>query len=258
MPGVTQFVQRFRRSVRPQPGLPDLDPRFTGMQRVFRSPPLTPELIAAIKLISPHCDFAPTEKHRSFWEADQNGACWSEYEALSPLLGALRKPKKILEIGPGMGRSLVFFSKTLGWQDSEIHAFEGNGTTTRYTVLGPRFQDSFCGNIKVLQDILRFNGVNNVRVFNAQEFSLAQLPGPYDLLYSFYSIGFHWSLEYFLDDLLPLLHENSVALFTVPSNFQPFPKLKSIPHRIIDWKTAWSKRSYFILALGRAASRASS
>ena len=26
-------------------------------------------------------------------------------------------------------------------------------------------------------------------------------PDPYDLIYGFYSIGFHWSLEYYLDDL---------------------------------------------------------
>ena len=34
-----------------------------------------------------------------------------------------------------------------------------------------------------------------------QQLPLAALPGPYDLIYGFYSIGFHWSLEYYLDDL---------------------------------------------------------
>jgi hypothetical protein len=236
----------------PQPGIPELDARLTSMERVFRAPPLTPELVAAIKLISPHCDFraedftaeddsAVEDQYRSIWEADQNGACWGEYEALAPLLGAMPVPAKVLEIGPGMGRSLVFFSKKLGWQDSQIHGYEGDGTTTKYTVLGPRFQDSFCGNIGVLRSILDHNGIHNVRVFNAREQRLADLPGPYDLIYSFYSIGFHWSLAHFLDDLLPLLHERSIAIFTVPREFRPFPGLSGLAHRVIDWKTAWPK-----------------
>jgi hypothetical protein len=234
--------------------VPELDPRLASMERVFRAPPLTPELVAAIKLISPHCDFPATEKYRSVWEADQNGACWGEYEALAPLFRAMPRPNKILEIGPGMGRSLVFFSKKLGWGRSEIHAYEGQGDSTKYTLLGPRFEDSYCGNLNALQTVLAFNGVGNVKVFNAREVRLADLPGPFDLLYSFYSIGFHWSLDHFLDDLLPLLHDRSVALFTVPPNFQPFPRLEALPHRIVDWKTAWPKDGRLkILVLGKGA-----
>jgi hypothetical protein len=234
--------------------LPEIDPRLAAMERVFRAPPLTPEFAAAIKLISPHLDLAGREKHRAFWEADQNGTCWGEYEALAPLFRVLPTPKKVLEIGPGMGRSLVFFSKKLGWAGSDIHAYEGDGTATKYTFLGPRFEDSFCGNIQALQTVLDFNGVRNVRVFNAREVRLADLPGPYDLLYSFYSVGFHWSLEHFLDDLLPLLHDRSVAIFTVPLDFQPFPRLAEVPHRTIGWKAAWPRDARLkLLVLGKAA-----
>jgi len=214
---------------------------LAGMERVFRAPPLTPELVAAIKLISPHCDFTATEKYREVWEADQNGACWGEYEALASLFRSMPQPTKILEIGPGMGRSLVFFSKKLGWEGREIHAYEGEGSTTKYTMLGPRFEDSYCGNLSALRYVLEFNAIRNVTVFNARDVPMAKLPGPYDLLYSFYSIGFHWSLEHYLDDLLSLLHDRSVAVFTVPHEFPPFPKLEGLPHRVVDWKTVWPK-----------------
>ena len=224
------------------------------MERVFRAPPLTPELVTAIRLISPQFVFEATEKHRRIWEADQNGACWGEYEALAPLFRAMPTPKKILEIGPGMGRSLVFFSRKLGWGSSEIHAYEGEGSSTRYTQMGPRGDDSYCGNIPVLRSVLEFNGIRNVRVFNAAEVQLTDLPGPYDFLYSFYSIGFHWSLEHFLSDLLPLLHDRSVAVFTVPQEFRPFPELEELPHRILDWKTVWPKDGRLkLLVLGKAA-----
>lgn len=218
-----------------------LDKRLAAMEQVFQAPPLTDELVDAINLISPNRGFIKDEKSRAIWQADQNGACWGEYEGLAEVFGAMARPKRILEIGPGMGRSLVFFSKKLGWQDAEVHAYEGQGTTTKYTNMGPRFQDSFCGNIDMLRYVLKYNGIDNVTILNAQEHQIAELPGPYDLLYSFYAIGFHWSLEHFLDDLLPLLHDKSIALFTVPNEFTPFLKLEDLSYRILDWKTVWPK-----------------
>jgi len=222
--------------------LPELDQRLAQMERIFHAPSLTPELIAAIKLISPHCDLAPRERHRLVWEADQNGACWGEYEALEPFLSRIPTDAKILEIGPGMGRSLVFFAKKLGWHGNQLHAYEGNGDTTKYTLLGPRFEDSFCGNIAELQHILDFNGLHDVTIFDAKKINLASLPGrPYDLIYSFYSIGFHWSLEHFLNDLMLLLGEAGIAIFTTTANFEPFDSLRQLSYRLVDWKPAWPK-----------------
>jgi len=221
--------------------LPEIDGRLATLERVFRAPPLTRELVAAIKLISPQFDLATDERSREYWEADQNGACWGEFEALAPLLNSMPQPDRILEIGPGLGRSLVFFSKKMGWKTSEIHAYEGEGSTTKYTILGPRFEDSFCGNIGILNQILEFNAINNVMVFNARDIQISQLPAPYDFLYSFYCIGFHWSLEHFIDDLLQLMNDASVAVFTVPYEFKPFPKLETLSYKIVTWKTVWPK-----------------
>jgi len=154
---------------------------------------------------------------------------------------SIQQPQKILELGPGLGRSLVFFNKKLNWQTSEIHAYEGDGSTTKYTILGPRFEYSFCGNIGMLRHVLRFNGINNVTIFNARDIQMADLPGPYDFLYGFYSIGFHWSLEHFLDDLMPLLNDTSVAVFTVPSEFAPFSALERLQYKIVDSRSVWPK-----------------
>ena len=93
---------------------PQLDPRIFALEQVFRSPPLTRSLVSAIHLISPHCDFRPNERNRRIWEADENGACWAEFELVRDELAALPKRARILEIGPGLGRSLIFFSKKLG------------------------------------------------------------------------------------------------------------------------------------------------
>lgn len=219
--------------------LPELDERLAAMETVFQAPPFTQELVDAIRLISPHCDFKPDDKYRAVWEADQNGACWGEYEGLEPLLSAMDKPRKILEIGPGMGRSLIFFSKKQDWSDAEIHAYEGEGTTTKYTLMGPRFEDSFCGNIAMLKHVLNHNGINNVSVFNVKQTKMPDLPGPYDLLYSFYSVGYHWAIEHFWADLMPLFGDKTIGLFTVPPEFEPFDQLDTVHYRILDWVPAW-------------------
>lgn len=213
----------------------EVNDRFAGIERVFLAPPLTQEFLAAIELISPHCKFTATEENRALWEADQNAACWGEYEALAPFLATLPRPARILEIGCGMGRSIVFFHKKLHLEGSEFHAYEGDGSTTKYTTLGPRFEDSFCGNISQLRSVLDHNGIRDVTVWNAKDVPLIALPGPYDFLYSFWAIGYHWGLEHFLDDLLPLMHDKSIAAFTVPRRFAPFPAMKRLSWQLLDW-----------------------
>ncbi|MGB7077437.1 MAG: hypothetical protein WBD53_09625 [Xanthobacteraceae bacterium] len=233
--------------------LPDLDERLSQKERIFRAPPLTPEIISAIKLISPHCDLGQSDRYRTAWEADQNGACWGEYEALEPILKSVLPGGNVLEIGPGMGRSIVFFSKMLGLPGDSFHAYEGTGTTTKYTFLGPKFADSFCGNISVLKHLLEFNGVSGVTIFDAAQVALSDLPGPYDLIYSFYSIGFHWSLEHFIGELLPLLSQHGIGIFTTTLDFTPFEKLTELSYRILDWTPAWplgARAKFIVLSKG--------
>ena len=147
---------------------------------------------------------------------------------MRPILDSLPKPRRILEIGPGLGRSLVFFTRKLDWRDAELHAYEGEGPATRNTKLGPRFEGSFCGNFAALKTALDFNGINRVAIHDAKRVPLPELPRPFDLIYSFYSVGFHWSLEHFLDDILALLAEEGIALFIVPAGFVEFPALRQL------------------------------
>jgi hypothetical protein len=226
-------VRRIKRVVYgPEP--PILDPRLAGLERVFQSPPMTRKLVRAIRLISPHCNFRPSETSRRIWESDQNGACWAEYEVLRDTLSALPKAMRVLEIGPGLGRSLVFFSKKLGWQHCDLHAYEADGKTTKYTLNGPRFEDSFCGTISELRQVLDYNGITNVTIHDAKVVAMKDLQGSFDLVYGFYTIGFHWSLEHFFDEVLALIGRTGIAVFTVQQDFQPFLRLQQLPYRLIE------------------------
>ena len=233
--------------------LQEHDERLSGLETIFHAPPFTNEMVRAIRLIAPQFDLTPDDQSRKFWEVDQNATCWGEYEALEALFSSMPKPQKVLEIGPGLGRSLVFFTRKLGWENCELHAYEGTGKSTKYRLMGPRFEDSFCGNLELLQEVLEYNQMNNVTIHDAYQAPLDTLPGPFDFIYSFYSIGFHWALEHFLEDILSLMNDHSIAVFIVPPSFTPFSALHEIQHRIIEWKTAWPKDAYLkMLVIGKS------
>jgi hypothetical protein len=81
MLSVRRVLGRIKRAVYGSPPS-EFNPRLAGLEKVFRSPPMTRELVRAIYLISPSCNFRPNESDRAIWEVDQNVVCWPEYEAL--------------------------------------------------------------------------------------------------------------------------------------------------------------------------------
>jgi hypothetical protein len=195
--------------------------------------------VAAIRLISTRLPLKADENSRLLWQRESNAASEAEYDALLPLLRQVEKPRRVLEIGPGFGRSVVFFRKKGLFSDSEISLYDADGTSTRYKQKyyeqPPRWPDtsSFCGNLSLLRTMLDYNGVTQYQVFDAQRLPLAGLPGPYDLIYGFYSIGFHWSLAYYLDELEALMQERSLFVCTLNKSFHRFPRLEEFCTRVL-------------------------
>lgn len=210
-------------------------------EQIFLAPPFTPEVAAAVSLISTRLPFRADEPSRMLCQTEANAMSEREYDALLPLFRQMPKPQRVLEIGPGFGRSVVSFGKRGVWSEhTEVHLYDANGTQTKYKQKyydrPPQWPDisSFCGNLPLLRCFLDYNQIANYRIFDAAELSLRQMPGPYELIYGFFSIGFHWSLEFYLDDLDPLLGKNSVLICTLNKHFQPFARLREFSTRILD------------------------
>ena len=217
-----------------------LDPQAAAAEQLFLAPPFSEEVVAAIRLISTRLPLKADEASRLLWQNESNAASAAEYEALQPLFNQIEKPNRVLEIGPGFGRSVVFFQKKGLFADSEISLYDADGTSTRYKQKyydqPPRWPDtsSFCGNLSLLETMMTYNQVKKFRILDARQMPLAALPGPFDLIYGFYSIGFHWSLEYYLDDLEPLLHQNTILVCTLNKNFRTFPRLEKFSTRVVQ------------------------
>jgi hypothetical protein len=235
-----------------------LDPNASSAEQLFLAPPFTEEVVAAIRLISTRLPLKADEASRLLWQKESNAACEAEYEALAPLFAEADKPKRVLEIGPGFGRSVVFFHKKGLLPGSEISLYDANGTSTKYKQKyydhPPQWPDtsSFCGNLSLLQAMLDYNGITSYKIFDAGQVPLATLPGPYDLIYGFYSIGFHWSLKYYLDDLAPLMHERTLLVCTLNKSFRPFDGLEQFSTRVLECREVKKNASPLrLLVLGK-------
>jgi hypothetical protein len=210
-------------------------------EQVFLAPQLTPEIAAAVGLITTRLQLGADERSRLLCQLEANAMSAREYEALAPLFSQMPKPQRVLEIGPGFGRSDVYFSKKGVWDEhAEVHLYDANGNETKYKQKHydrpPQWPDvsSFCGNLSLLSSFLDYNRIANYRIIDATQLPLRQLPGPYDLIYGFFSIGYHWSLEYYLDDLGPLLGKNTVLICTLNKHFQRFAGLNEFSTRILS------------------------
>ena len=210
-------------------------------EQLFVPPPFTPEIATALQLISTRLSLKPDEASRTLLQREANAASQNEYDALAPVFRALPKPSRVLEIGPGFGRSVVFFGKKGVWDSTaEVHLYDTNGAQTKYKQKyydsPPKWPDvsSFCGSLVLLKTILEFNRVHNYRIHDAAKTALSSLPGPYDLIYGFYSIGYHWSLEFYLDDLEPLLNAKTLFVCTLNKRFKMFDRLRNYSTRVVE------------------------
>jgi hypothetical protein len=216
-------------------------PAAPQAEQLYLAPEFSEDVVQAVRLISTCLHLTANQKSRLLWQAESNAASLVEYQALLPLFSKIQKPRKILEVGPGLGRSAVIFGKKHVWnEDAAVHLYDTDGSQTKYKQKHydrpPKWPDvsSFCGNLQLLDTILKYNGVSNCTIFDAAQNELKTLPGPYDLIYGFYSIGFHWSIEHYLDDLEPLMDQQTVLICTLNKHFTPFPRLAAYSTRVLQ------------------------
>lgn len=219
---------------------------MNGEPRVFRSPVLTERLLSAIANIAPHLYLRPDERSRNIWEVDQNAASCLEFTALEPVVRR-SSTARVLEIGPGLGRSIVYFANKFGWSDTCIDAYEASGAAITYPLNGARSEDSFCGDLASLYEVLCFNGLHEVTIHDARMVTLRDLPGPYDLIYSFFGVGYHWRVEDFLEDLSIVMHQRSLAVFTSQSANPP--RVTGFRYRTVPLRCFWPVRGPLFLLL---------
>jgi hypothetical protein len=73
----------------------------------------------------------------------------------------------------------------------------------------------FYNTVRATLAFCRANKLTNLSYINLEHETLASIGEPIDLVYSFLSIGFHWPLSFYLDELHPLCRRGALLMFGV-------------------------------------------
>jgi SAM-dependent methyltransferase len=122
-------------------------------------------------------------------------------------------PRKILDIGSGIGRASVFLFKKFGWIESEFLLLDGDYGDKQLD--GIRSDDGeFYNSFEATNEYCRINGMNSFRCIDASTDDIKK-EIDIDLVYSFLSIGFHWSITLYLDRIYNSLSKGCILIFGI-------------------------------------------
>lgn len=122
-----------------------------------------------------------------------------EYIHLKPYLIDL-KPKKVLDIGCGIGRSSVFFKNFFGWEDTIFYLADFNELVycadKNFVPCGKHSNAEPIpyNNLSITEEFCKNNNLTNFELIDISKDKMENLQD-INLVYSFHCIGYHWDLE---------------------------------------------------------------
>lgn len=126
--------------------------------------------------------------------------CVDEYEHLKDVISSLH-PKKIVDLGCGMGRSSVFFYHMFSLKDTKFFMGDFDKNTWRPQgenkgALGYHDNNNPIpfNSLDLTNRYCDYNNLKNREVMDLDSDRIKELKD-IDLLYSFYSVGYHWSID---------------------------------------------------------------
>ena len=147
---------------------------------------------------------------------------YSYYEELSQIqFDAIKKyiknPKKILDLGCGLGRMSVYLNWML--KDPEIEYILADGSCNNVPIkqkYGWNPSGEFYNDLQLTEEFVKINGLSNYRILDLGDNSLHLLED-IDIVMSLLSVGFHYPIEPYLEDLISIASNTSTFIFGVRS-----------------------------------------
>lgn len=174
--------------------------------------------------------------------------CPPEVKGLRKYFDRIR-PAHALEIGAGIGRVSVFLRNYYNWDDTTFYLLDGDSGNKQVAGINTS-KDDFYNSLKNTKLFCNANNLSNLVLLNAAE--KINVEAKFDLVYSFLSIGFHWPLSFYLDDIFDHLAEGCVLVFGVRSSKEKWYKeqIDSVPrskYLIVDQISDTGKQGYLVL-----------
>ncbi len=168
------------------------------------------------------------------------GACILEYNALKTFFTNEFKdqvPEKIIDFGCGLARSSVFFMHMFNWHSAKFFLVDGNANVFQLSNNQRLFHqdinlmfekgETFYTDFDLLDRFATSNKMQNFELvdLNTHRQRLSQIKNV-NLLYSFYSIGYHWDILPTLDfyGIHDLLKTDAFLIFGIRPKRDPLRK----------------------------------
>jgi len=138
----------------------------------------------------------------------------AEYEAFSAHVNG---PRRILDLGCGLGRVAVFLNRML--DDPAVEYVLADSTAPPTVKPTYRWETSeFYNDLAATAEFCAANGLANFRTFDVRRDDWSTLVGWPDLIVSMLGIGFHASLDDELPRLHALAHAKTTLIFGLPGS----------------------------------------
>ena len=133
----------------------------------------------------------------------------AEYNAIKDCIG---KPHTILDLGCGLGRMSIYLGKQFEHEAKYILA-DANIVSENLNY-GWKPGEEYYNDLTLTAEFCRINGLKNFKTFDILAGNLTDLQDV-DLVMSFLSVGFHYPIEEYMDDLLKISTENCTMVFGI-------------------------------------------
>jgi len=124
-------------------------------------------------------------------------------------------PQNCLELGAGIGRMSVYFNKRYAWPDAHFTLQDGDSGTEQYSGVRDSNDAEYYNSFAATADFCHANDMSSFNIIN----KISHIDRDIDFCYSFASIGFHWHINLYLDQLVAVLSDNAKLMFEIRAPF---------------------------------------
>jgi SAM-dependent methyltransferase len=134
-----------------------------------------------------------------------------------------KQPKRVLELGAGLGRGSVFLKRRYNWNETEFFLADGNSGTQQIAGIHYQLEPGFYNSMVATCDFCLANGIAKDKLYLIN-LEAAEIPdAQFDLCFSIKSIGFHWPINEYLSRLRDKIAQGATLLFELrnPQGYTP-------------------------------------
>ena len=169
----------------------------------------------------------------------------SEYNAISK---HIENPKKILELGCGLGRMSIFLNSML--KNNAHYILADVSELSQNIKYGWDPKESYYNDLDLTSLFAKKHDLENFETFNLLSQNLNKFEN-IDLVMSFLSVGFHYPISEYLDTLLNITSNDATMIFGVRKGAVNLKDFKKYFNKIIIEKNTVDSKEELLILKGK-------